>query len=136
VAEAVPALVADPPVVHVGIEAGLQPDDPAALRVVRALRVGVDFDIAAPSTPRADGLRTIEIPDAGLEAEVAVGQRPHRADVDDVAGVRVIERGSRKQAELRVVAPVEDAELARLPDRVAEPPAPPPAHPPPPPEPH
>src|SRR5262249_26818675 len=120
VAEAVAPLVADPPVVHVWVEARLQPDDPAALRMVDALRVGVDLDVAAARAPRADRLRAIQVPDASLEAKIAVGQRADWADVDDVAGVGVVERGSREQAELRVVAPVEDPELAGLRDGVAE----------------
>ena len=62
----------------------------------------------------------VEVPDAHLEAEVAVGQRAHGADVDDVARVLVVEVLAREEADLGVVAAVEDAELAGVRDLVAE----------------
>src|SRR5262249_31078510 len=120
-AEAVAAGVADPPLVHVGVEARLDPGDPAPLVVVGPPPIGVGLDVAAARAPVADGPGGVEVPHADLEAEVAVGQRADRADVDDVARVLVLEGLAGEQADLRVVAPVEDPELTGAGDLVAEP---------------
>src|SRR5256885_7220808 len=79
------------------------------------------LDVAAARAPRADRRRGVEIPDAQREAKVAVGQGAHRADVHHVAGVLVDELLTREEPDLRVVAAVEDPELARPGDLVAEP---------------
>src|SRR5436190_2249284 len=91
-----------------------------AARVVRALAVDVDVDVAAARAPGTDGLRRVEIPDAHLEAEVPVGQRAHGTDVHDVARVVVLEILTREEADLRAVAAAEDAELAGAGDLGAE----------------
>src|SRR5205823_789799 len=119
-AEAIAADVADPPRVDRVVEARLQPRHAPAARVVRALAVDVDVDVAAARAPGTDGLRRVEIPDAHLEAEVPVGQRAHGTDVHDVARVVVLEILTREEADLRAVAAAEDAELAGAGDLVAE----------------
>ena len=120
-AEAVAALVADPPPVHVGVVARLDARDPAALVVVGPPPAVVHLDVAAPRAPVADRAGGVEVPHPDLEAELPVGERAHRADVDDVARVVVLERLAREEPDLRVVAPVEDAELAGAGHLVAEP---------------
>src|SRR5437870_8914745 len=109
---AVAALVAEPPLVNVGVEARLEPGDPLAAGVMRAPTIDVDLDVAPARATRADGLGGVEVPDADLEAEVAVSERAHRADVHDVPGVLVLEVAAGKEPDLRVIAAVEDAELA------------------------
>src|SRR5439155_507026 len=56
-AEAIAADVADPPRVDRVVEARLQPRHAPAARVVRALAVDVDVDVAAARAPGTDGLR-------------------------------------------------------------------------------
>src|SRR5437870_10938445 len=77
--------------------------------------------VAAARAARTDGLRAVQVPDAHREAEVAVGEGAHRADVHDVAGVLVGELRPREEPDLRVIAAVEDAELTRARDLVAKP---------------
>ena len=89
--------------------------------VVRPPPVHVDVDVAAAGAARADGFRDVEIPDAHLEAELAVGERAHRADVHHVGRVVVHEVVAGEQADLGVVTAVEDPELAGAGDLVAEP---------------
>src|SRR5207248_1726210 len=97
---------------HVLVEAWLEARDAPALGVMRAAAIDVDVDVAAARAARTDRLRGVEVPDAHLEPEVAVRQRADRADVDHVARILVLEVGPREQADLRVIAAVEDAELA------------------------
>ena len=56
----------------------------------------------------ADRRRVLEVPDARAEAEVLGGERADRADVDDVAGVRVVEPLAGSEVDLAVVAALED----------------------------
>src|SRR5262249_61870363 len=85
-----------------------------------ASAVDVDVDVAAAGATRADRFGRVEVPDADLKAEIAVGQRAHRADVDDVAGILVLEVAAGKEADLRVIAAIEDAELTGARDLVTE----------------
>src|SRR5437870_3081587 len=119
--EPVAAVVADPPAVDVRVEARLEARHTAPLVVVRAPAVHVRLDVAAARAARTHGLRAIQVPDAHREAEVAVGEGAHRADVYDVAGVLVGELRPREEPDLRVIAAVEDAELTRARDLVAKP---------------
>src|SRR5204862_6672868 len=118
---AVPACVTHPPAVHGVVEPRLEARDAPPPRVVRPPPVDVHVDVAAARAAGTHGLRGVEVPDADLEAEVAIGQRADRTDVDDVAGVLVLQIRARKEADLRVIAAMEDAELAGLRDLVAEP---------------
>src|SRR2546427_713401 len=119
--EPIAAGVTDPPAVDVRVEARLEARHAAPLVVVRAPAVHVHLDVAAARAARTDGLRAVQVPDAHREAEVAVGEGAHRADVYDVAGVLVGELRPREEPDLRVIAAVEDAELTRARDLVAKP---------------
>ena len=68
----------------------------------------------------ADRRGAREVPDPGLEAEVPLGEGSHRADVDDVARVGIVEPLARIEPQLGPVAAVENAELAGLGDLVGE----------------
>ena len=59
------------------------------------------IDVAAAGAAGADRRRVRQEPDARLEAELLAGQRAHRADVHDVAGVGVVERLAREGPDLR-----------------------------------
>src|SRR4030095_4151846 len=87
--EAVAAGVTHPPLVHVGVEARLEPGHSPALVMVVAVLVGAPLAVAAAGAAVADALGRVEIPHAHLEAEVPIGEGAHRADVDHVARVLV-----------------------------------------------
>ena len=59
--------------------------------MVRAPAVHVDLDVAAARAAGHTLLAVLEVPDAHLEPEVAVGQGADRTDVHHVAGVLVVE---------------------------------------------
>src|SRR5205814_8211179 len=119
--EAVASHVADPPRVHGLVEARLQARHAPAAGVVRALAIDVHVHVAAARAAGTHRLGGVEVPDAHLEAELAVGQGAHRADVHHVAGIVVLEVLAGEEADLRLIAAAEDAELARARDLVAEP---------------
>jgi hypothetical protein len=77
-------------------------------------------DGAVARAARADRLGLVQVPDAHLVAEVAVGERADGADVHDVARVRVVERHAGRQLDALGVAAAEDAQLVRLGDVVHE----------------
>src|SRR5204863_3013692 len=107
-----PAGVAHPVVVPLGVVARLEAEQPA-LAVV-------DLDVAAVRARAAHRVRALEVPDARLEPEVLAGERADGTDVDHVHRVGVVERLPGRELDARVVAALEDAELARLRDLVAE----------------
>ena len=59
-----------------------------------------------------------------LVQEVFVEKRTHRANVDDVAGERVVDRLARKDVDLGVIASSHHLKLAGLRDLASEPDAP------------
>src|SRR5215831_6604704 len=110
--ETVAARIADPPRVDLGVETRLEAGDPPALVVVGTMLVGVHLDVAAARAAVANALGRVQVPYPHLEAEVTVGEGAHRTDVDHVARVLVVESLAGEEADLGVIAPVEDAELA------------------------
>src|SRR6185369_6162669 len=80
----------------------------------------IDLDVAAVRARAAHRVRGFEVPDARLEPEILARERADGTDVDDVHRVRVVERLAGRELDARVVAALEDAELARLRDLVAE----------------
>jgi hypothetical protein len=78
VAEA--ALVAQPAVVHVGVVPLEHPQ--------RELVADGDGDVALRRAEGAHGARALDVPGARAEAVGAGGERPHRAQLDDVAAER------------------------------------------------
>src|SRR5262249_40053327 len=92
----------------------------ARLEAEDAALAVVDLDVAAVRAGAADRRRSLEVPDAGVEAEVTAGERPHRTDVDHVAGGLVVEHLPRRDVEVDVVAALVEGELARVRDPVHE----------------
>src|SRR5439155_12952361 len=101
-----PAGVAHPVLVHRRVLARLEAED-AALAMV-------DLDVAAVGARAAHRVGALQVPDTRAEAEVAAGECPDRTDVDDVAGVRIVEHLAGRQLDLAVVAALVDGELARV----------------------
>ena len=113
---AVPALVADPVIVDERIVAGLEPPECAA--------VLLGADVAAGRAARADRVVLREEPGPLLVQEIFVEQGADRAEVDDVAGQRVVDRLAGKDVDLGMVAAPHHLELAGLGDLAGEPDAP------------
>ena len=80
----------------------------------------VDVDVATGCAAGANRRRAVEVPDARLEAEILIGQRPYRTDVGNVARIMVVELDAGEDVDARVVAALEDAELSGAGDRYAE----------------
>ena len=97
------AEVAQPVIVDVGIDARPVAED---LSLPEA-----DEDIAADVAAVAHRLRGLEVPDARLEAELARGERAGGADVGDARRHPVVERRSRKHADLGGRAALEEPQL-------------------------
>ena len=60
----------------------------------------------------------MQVPDAHPEAEIFFRQRADRTDVDDVAGVLVIDRMARVDVDFVMVAALEDRQLAGMRDLI------------------
>ena len=92
----------------------------ARLKARNTVLIRLDADIAACAAARTYRRCFLQIPDAYFEPEIAVGQRAHRANVDDVRGERVVENGPGKQRNGRMIAAIDHVQfvcLASLPGR-------------------
>src|SRR6185295_237599 len=97
-----------PVVVHVGVEARREANQPRSLRPFR-LRLDPGRDVAALRALRADrvgGLRVVPRP--RLEAVIARGDRADRADVHQVAGDQRVHALFLEGGDLAAVAAVDD----------------------------
>jgi hypothetical protein len=113
---AVAGVVADPPVVHVGVEARLDaPDLPLVV---------VQLDVLAAGVHGRDAGRLLQQPHPLLEQEVLVQQRPDRAQVDHVPGQLVVQRPAREDVDLLGAAAPVDVQLAGAAHLTGEPHAP------------
>src|SRR3972149_3629727 len=88
------ALVANPDLVHLLVLPGHHAFDHKLARHAGAARVEVQ--VAAHRAVRADRSRVDQFPRSSAEAEVARGERAHRADVSRVAGEFGVEAGFRE----------------------------------------
>jgi hypothetical protein len=102
---AVAALVADPPRVDVGILPGLEPVD--------GVLVVLGVDGAARRAAAADVGLTLQEPDPLLVEEVLVAERPHRAEIDHVAGELVGQRMAGEDVDLLLRPAAGDHQLSR-----------------------
>ena len=87
------SFVAEPVAIHRFVDPRLKASD--------AVLVGLDADIAAGAAAGTDRRRLLQIPDANFETEIAIRERAHGADVDDVGRKRVIENRAGKQRDGR-----------------------------------
>ncbi len=55
----------------------------------------------------------MQVPDAHAEAEVVLGKRADRADVDDIAGILVVDFLARIDIDAVVITALEDRQLAK-----------------------
>src|SRR5512138_195302 len=120
-AAAGPAEVADPVAVNRRILAGGDPVDPALAFGQRISRDGLDDDGAASGAVRTDRGPLRQEPGPSLEAEVLGGDGPDGADIDEVAGIQVVDGPPVLEPDLRSQASLEDAELPRPRDLAQEP---------------
>ena len=97
------ALVADPLVIDGHV---LARHDAAKL-----MQTGIEPHVAALRAMGADRLGALQLPRSVAEAADAVGQRAHRAQIDDVAAGLGVHRLLRKEVNDRLAAAVEEAEL-------------------------
>ena len=111
-AVAEPTLVAHPRLVHVVVAPRQQPIDASAC--------GPDLDVAAVGAARADAFGLVQEPHAHLVVKVLAEERADRADVGGADRVVVGERLVGKDVDHRLVAEIEDAELAGLGDLLTE----------------
>ena len=63
----------------------------------------------------------MEVPDPHPEAEVLLGQRPHRTNIDRIASVLVVDRFARPMIDLVVIATAENRQLAGAGNFIEEP---------------
>src|SRR4029453_3499681 len=106
--ETIAPLVAEPVAIHRFVDPRLKARD--------AVLISFDADIAPGATAGGDGRHLLEIPDTDFEAEIAIRQRAHRADVDDVSGKRVVENLVGKQCDGRMVAAIDHRQFVGLRD--------------------
>ena len=93
-------LVAEPMTIHCFVDSRFKTSD--------AVLVGFDADIATGAAAGADGRRLLQVPDADFEAEIAIRERAHRTDINDVAGQWVIQNRVGKQCDGRMIAAIDD----------------------------
>src|SRR5262245_26540477 len=77
------------------------------LKTSDAVLIGFDADIAAGAATRTDGGRFLQIPNANFEAEIAVRQRAHWTDINDVSGKRIIENRIREHRNGGMIAAID-----------------------------
>src|SRR5499433_3310474 len=77
------------------------------LKTSDAVLIGFDADIAAGAATRTDGGRFLQIPNANFEAEIAVRQRAHWTDINDVSGKRIIENHIREHRNGGMIAAID-----------------------------
>src|SRR3989442_3135078 len=80
----------------------------------------MNFNIASSRAAWTDGICTIQVPDAALEAKFALGKSPNRADVDHIAAVGVLQFPSLKQRDFRMLATIYDSQLVAFAHFLAE----------------
>ncbi|MBM2836943.1 MAG: hypothetical protein HW409_1132 [candidate division NC10 bacterium] len=80
----------------------------------------MDIDVAPLRAAVAHRRRAREVPHPGLETKILLGEGSDRADVDDVARVRILQTLTRIEAQFSPVPSVENPELACLGDLVGE----------------
>jgi hypothetical protein len=81
---------------------------------------GVDVQIAAPAAGKADRLVLAQVPSPHLVEEIPADERPHRAEIDDVAGKLVVQLHPREEPDLRLLPPPDDGKLPGAGDLVQE----------------
>ena len=118
--EAQPAFIAQPALVDVDIAPADRSVDLAVgcgvagnAATHRASRM-IDAQIAAGAAAAADRAGSLEKPDAHLESKIRAGQRANRTDIDDIAGIWIVERLIAVNGDFRSVSAIQDDDLAGL----------------------
>ena len=74
----------------------------------------IDAQITPRAAAAADRVRSLEKPRTDLESKVRTRERANRTDIDDIAGVGIVEGLIFVNGDLSGVTAVEDPDLARL----------------------
>jgi hypothetical protein len=102
--EAQPAFVAHPALVYIDIA----PRDHSKDRAIPM----IDSDVTAGRAPTAYRIGAEQKPDPAFESEIARGKGTYRADVDDVAGIRIGQRLILDRAYFNMITPPKELHLA------------------------
>src|SRR5438132_3601286 len=105
-------LIADPGLVHGVILARFE--------AIHMPVMVMDVDVTTTRTSRTDRCGLLQKPDTNLEAKILAGQGANRTNIDGISGVRIIEPFARKSGNLCRITTLENAQLVRLRDLVAE----------------
>src|SRR5688572_22204045 len=81
----------------------------------------IDPQVAACAAARADRTRALQEPRPNFESKIGARQSADGADIDDVSGIRILERLVSVDTDFRRVTAVEDHDLACLCDISREP---------------
>src|SRR5437867_6273676 len=68
--------VTEPVAVDRFVDTGLKARD--------AILISFDADVATGAAARANRRGLLQVPDPHFETKIAIGQRPHRANIDDI----------------------------------------------------
>src|SRR5436190_16599295 len=86
--------------------------NPATAESPCSLRI--DSIVAAGAAAAADRRSSFEEPHANFESKIHAGERSHRAHVDDVSGICIVQRTVLKDANFRMVPAAEHLDFIRV----------------------
>src|SRR5688572_6323886 len=115
--EAESSFIAQPALVDVDVSAANRPVDCAIVcRLARYASAHgasgvVNSEIAPGAAATAYGAGSLEKPRPHLESKVGAGEGSDRADVDDVAGIRIVEGLVAVNGNFRIMSPIQNDDL-------------------------
>src|SRR5215467_1823107 len=86
------------------------------LKARDAVLILFDADVAAGAATGADRRGFVQVPDPHFEAKIAIRQRAHRADIDNVGRERIVEHGVGKKRDGRVIPAMDHRQLVGMGD--------------------
>jgi hypothetical protein len=104
--------IAEPALVHIDVSPRQQPEDSSIAMI--------DSDVTSRRAAAANRIGAVQEPDAALEAKVSRCQSPNRTYIDNVPGIRIVERLIFKGPDRDVIASSKKLHLARAGDVVEE----------------
>src|SRR5215813_10782975 len=86
------------------------------LKARDAVLILFDADVAAGAATGADRRGFVQVPDPHFEAKIAIRQRAHRADIDNIGRERIVEHGVGKKRDGRVIPAMDHRQLVGMGD--------------------